>query len=273
MDCIYINLDAQTGRRRQIEASFATQRGEGWTLARQPAISAEDLADDAVPGPLRPAERACILSHCLALATAAASDRPTLILEDDAVFARDACRIMDQVLDRTEAGDWDLLFTDLCVANIGMMSELILRRRRLARTGQIELINLQRWNFAGATAYIVSPRCAAAILARVEATTVHETPFDLILRAMIWEGALKGLAIFPFITSVTHAANTSTIQVNADNSPELIWNLFRRMAWIDRDLAAEKAAVDRLDRDFGDDEVRAFGVLFATLASGKLRTK
>lgn len=271
MQCIYINLDAATARREQIERSFAERAAPGWTLRRQRAVPAAEAAD--LPGRLRAAEKACLTSHRLAVAQAAAHDGPTLILEDDALIGRRMCQLVDQFLAQPNRPDWDLLFTDICVPRISLMFDLVRRRRAFDASRQMTLIDLSGKVFAGTTAYIVTPRSAVAILERSDGAKSYDTPYDLIVREMVRTDELRGYVFFPFLSTLTQAADESSVQPPMAGSPDPAWNLFRRMVWIERDLDASRPALAELDREFGADDLRPFGALFASLASDRLQAK
>ena len=92
MDALIINLAGSTERlefqRRQLTAlGVGFQRVEAVTAAEASALRPEGYWQG-WERPLRPAERACLLSHVAAWERIAASGRPALILEDDAVLSR-----------------------------------------------------------------------------------------------------------------------------------------------------------------------------------------
>jgi GR25 family glycosyltransferase involved in LPS biosynthesis len=273
VDCVFINLDSAAARRVDIEASFAQNKGGAWTLTRFPAVPASDPRVASLPGGLRPAEKACFLSHRLALASRIGSPDPVLMLEDDAVFGPHTAEAVDRVIFSNEALGWDLFYTDICVPLAAPMIDLAVLRRKLEIPRDVRLINLRGYVYAGATAYIVNPHSIAKVVALLDRATLMDMPYDLYLRREVNAGRLNAYAFFPFLTSLSVQAEDSQVQAGGDVAPERVWNLFRRMTWIDRDLAALDAAIEALDADTCDAEARAFGTLFGAMASGRLPSK
>ena len=81
MECFYINLASATERRERIERSFASNRKPGWSLTRVDAITTDIVEKHQVPGRIRAAEKACLLSHTLALGLNKGSGQPFLVLD------------------------------------------------------------------------------------------------------------------------------------------------------------------------------------------------
>ena len=87
MKCFYINLDRATDWRQSIEASFQRAARPGQSLERIAAFDAAYVEKVAVPGRIRPAEKACFLSHKEAVRRSLAHEGPVFILEDDVIFS------------------------------------------------------------------------------------------------------------------------------------------------------------------------------------------
>jgi len=265
---VCLNLDSAEARKTQIEANFAQNKGPGWTWARFPAVVADGVGD--VPGRLRPAEKACFLSHKRALASHLNSEGPVFILEDDALFGPHTAQTIDRIVFANDNLAWDLLYTDVCVPQASSMIELLKLRRQLDVPREVRLINLRGFPYAGATAYIVNARSIAKLLALLESESALDVPYDLHLRNLVNSGRLRAYAFFPFLTSLSAAADESQVQPQDAASADVVWNLFRRMVWIDRDLELHREALERIGRDLCDEELRAFGVLFGVMSSSKL---
>lgn len=56
-----------------------------------------------------------------------------LIMEDYAMFDARICALIEDVLERNRNFDWDILFTDFCIANMLTMFELVTHRRAESR--------------------------------------------------------------------------------------------------------------------------------------------
>ncbi|MCV2863857.1 glycosyltransferase family 25 protein [Albidovulum sediminicola] len=92
MDVLVINLAGSTERMafqsRQLAAlGLPFERVEAVSADAASALRSENYWES-WERPLRPAERACLLSHVAAWETIAARGRPALVLEDDAVLSR-----------------------------------------------------------------------------------------------------------------------------------------------------------------------------------------
>ena len=160
MDVLIINLARSTGR-------MEFQRGQmaalGLECRRIEAVTA-DAAAQARPEtywerwerPMRPAERACLLSHVAAWERIAKTGRPALILEDDAVLSRRVPAL--------------LLALEAMPGTEHVTLEVRKRRKLLGRAARpvIPGIVLRRLyqDRSGAAAYVLSPSGAAKLLAR-----------------------------------------------------------------------------------------------------------
>ena len=119
MECVYINLDSRPDRRRSIESSFDRSRAGGWTLSRFDAVDIARVADVGVPGMASPAEKGCFLSHRNVIRQHLFAEDACMVLEDDAVFGEATCQVIDQSLANLRETDWDIIFTDICVPDVG----------------------------------------------------------------------------------------------------------------------------------------------------------
>jgi len=81
--CVYINLASETARRADLEANFLSHAGQGWSLARLEAVTADEVRAANIGGILRPTEKACFLSHRNAVATGLGTGAPIAVFEDD----------------------------------------------------------------------------------------------------------------------------------------------------------------------------------------------
>lgn len=273
MECVYINLDASTTRRRHIEDNFLAHRRDGWQLTRFPAINVDHVHAHRVAGTLSPREKACFLSHRQALAQQAAGPGHVFILEDDALFGSQTCEATDRFLLDNPQLDWDVLYTDICVPDVSTMVNLVKVRQRLTSEKRVSLLNLNQMSFAGATAYVVNGKSKARLSALLASAASLDLPYDLFLRQLIHERKITGYCFFPFITSLSADSEASQIQKAGTQSTDLVWNTYRRMIWTDRDLARESTTLSEIDRQLCDEESRAFGVLFAAMASTKFTLK
>jgi GR25 family glycosyltransferase involved in LPS biosynthesis len=265
MKCTYINLDNAAARKTQIEESFAAHRGPDWELTRFPAIDTRFVEQQQIKGRIRPAEKACFLSHRAVIESNVGASAPVFVLEDDAIFGGATHPTIDNFLGISDSYNWDIIFTDLCVTQLGTMAELIKLRHQLTEIDQVRLLDVTGFVFAGATAYIVNHKSIGKLAALLGAEKELNVPYDLVLRKYIYEKKLKGLVFFPFITSISEESEVSQIQQEA--SADMIWNAFRKLVWTDRNLGKVSEAVKNIDRDLCDEESRLLGGIFAGLVS------
>jgi len=272
MDCYYINLDAAVARKVALENSFHRNRKPDWNLHRFAAIDAEFVRRQNIAGSKSAAEKACFLSHKRIIGADPDDGKTIFVLEDDARFGAQTCGIVDSILKANRGLDWDLLYTDICVPIPATMFDLIKLRQKLAAKQEMTLIDLSKISqFAGATAYLVNARSKRKVLGLLDAEKEINQPYDLVLRKLIFDGRLKGYALFPFVTTLSDDSETSQIQDAGADASALALNLYRKLVWIERNLDECRAPLERLQKLLGDDEAAAYGALFAALASGKYR--
>ena len=270
MDCFYINLAARTDRREALERNFAAVRTEDWRLHRFEAVSAQDVTDAEVPGGLRPQEKGCFLSHRNLIASIA-SPGPVMIMEDDVLFGPQTCRGIDAALAAVGEEQWDIAFTDVFVGNVGVWPDLVRLRRVFDTTRALQLLPALQLQFAGSTSYILNGRSRALLAALMETPGPIDLPYDIYLRQLIHQFQLKAYVTFPFATSISDLASQSSIQPDQAGTLDGIANLFRRMVWAERDLAAHAAEIEALNAAYSDSESRTFAVLFEALMSERMR--
>jgi GR25 family glycosyltransferase involved in LPS biosynthesis len=279
MDCIYINLDSAVERKRHIEQNFAACKTPGWTLTRFPAIDTAYVERNNIAGAAKPAEKACLLSHLTLMRERLGDEESYLILEDDAMFGARSCALIDGVLARNGDLDWDILFTDVCIANMLTMFELLKRRRELGKNKiDVTTMDLNGVEFAGSTAYIVNGKSKRKVHATLSACAAIDLPYDFHLRRLSHDGALKIHSLFPFVTTLSDFCDESQIKTAGAKPVELALNMFRRMIWTERNLNRCRPAVESFRKRWcceeapvdvagADEEVRAFMALFSSMAA------
>jgi len=273
MDCYYINLDSARTRRAYLEENFSAHKREDWTLQRFAAIDVQHVSARNIPGSLRPAEKACFLSHRQLLQNCLGDDKDILVMEDDTSFGRHSCAAVEDFLRQRNSRTWDIVYTDITVPRLETMVELIHCRHQLAAAGQLTLIDLSNVVFAGAVAYIVNGKSKRKLAALLDCAYGLNVPYDLYLRKLIQQKQLAAFTFFPFITSVSEAGDTSQVQTGNGLNTDRIWSSFRKMVWVDRDLEAQKPLLREIDSRLCDEESRLFGVLFSALTSRHFRPK
>lgn len=268
MDCFYINLDSAVQRKIQLENNFAAVRKPDWNLVRFPAIDTVYVQNQNIGGKAKPAEKGCFLSHRILIGQNLADDKTFFILEDDAVLGARSCALIDKVLGRNKTLDWDILFTDVCITELVTMQELLKYRRDLAaKKVEVAFLDLSKIIFGGSTAYLVNGKSKRKVFDALEAAKEIDLPYDLYLRQLAYRSNLKVFSLFPFVTSLSEFSDASQIRAGNEVSVDMVWNLFRKMVWIERDLEECKAALEIFKNMFCDDELTAFGTLFSLMAA------
>jgi len=268
MKLVYINLDAQAERKKALEESFARCcQVPGWHLQRFSAVDSAYVAANRVPGTISSGAKGCFLSHEHILQANLGNEEDIFMLEDDALFSPKTFLYLPQILESLRERDWDILFTDTLILEIPAMISLINMRRRLMPENEVTMFDLAGLVFAGSTAYVVNGRSKRKVSALLDAVTVYDAPYDLVLRKLIHEAKLKAYACFPFLTSVSEHANASQIQPEDGQLSLVLWNTFRRMIWIDRSLDENRALLEKIEARMVDDETRLFGSILMAMAS------
>jgi GR25 family glycosyltransferase involved in LPS biosynthesis len=119
MDCYYINLDTATERRLSLEASFEKHSRPGWTLHRFSALDQAYIEAHGIEGSRTAREKACFLSHKAVIERHANDGKSVLIVEDDTMFGLATFGIIDGFLQQNAGSEWDIIFTDLAVLDLG----------------------------------------------------------------------------------------------------------------------------------------------------------
>lgn len=233
MQCRYINLDHAVERRAAIEASFKKAIRPGWNLARFAAIDTGFVDRHAIAGDRSAAEKACYLSHKTVIETHAASAGHLLVLEDDVEFGVASCEIVDGFLQHNPEAEWDLLFLDVCVQNIGDMATVYFHRERLMKERKVIPLDLAKIPFFGTNAYIVNAGSLEKVLACVEAGLPVDVEYDIYLADQVRQGRLKAAVLFPFVTTLSDHATRSQIQPTSSDKINQARNLFRNLVWLE----------------------------------------
>lgn len=272
MHCLYINLDSAADRRSALEANFAATRTAGWSLERIAATDTAYVTRANVLGPIRPAEKACFLSHRNAVFHSLGHDGPVLIMEDDTVLSPKTGPVLDALMAAPPSPTWDILYTDIGVADVATMIELAVLRHQLDAGRSVKTLNLAAVAYFGATAYIINPASKAKVLALLSAASVFDVAYDLYLRQLVVQGKLEAHAVFPFATTSGAFGDTSSVQPGGDRSTDLILSLFRKLTWIDGGAAAHQDDLRSIAAPLSADSL-ALGTLWAAMVDKSFKVK
>jgi GR25 family glycosyltransferase involved in LPS biosynthesis len=264
MKSFYINLENAAARRDSIEDSFLRHNNRGWILQRFQAIDADYVKNNKIHGALRDEEKACFLSHRKLIEQNADVDQHIFVVEDDSRFAPSTFETIDGLLrPPTPFTEWDLLFTDVGIFSIGAMADLVMLRRQLKSKDQIKLLDLKSLPFFGATAYIVNKISLKKVLQLTMVDSL-DVPYDLFLRKMVFDGALRAFVTFPFLTSSSEHSLNSSVQQKSTERTQFIYEIFKRMIWIEGDFFDPVPLLDHVCQGV-DERSNAYGRLWASM--------
>lgn len=228
--CYYINLDGATERRIAITNSFAECERTSCDLVRLDACNVDYIIENAIPGKTQPSEKACFISHKMALREAIKALGHAFIVEDDTAFGRATFPRLQGLLQKLDPQSWDLLFTDIGLGNIPDMLSLISLKSALAQHGALRVLPLKGMNYFGSSAYVVNAASKEKLLSLLDEIKTLDHPYDLTLRDLVNQPRIAAYFAFPFLTTISELADISTIthSMNINKRKVLSWNLFRR---------------------------------------------
>lgn len=264
MKCHYINLDAATVRRANLEAAFRAANPPGWELVRI-AASGPDAAVG-LPGSASATEKACWLSHRRALEAALDDDQPVVIVEDDVRFSPRTFPILAALAEADP--EWDILYTDPTLTEVSTMVAFARDWPQLAGAGNFRLHDLAKIPFVGAAGYLVRGGSKQRVLDALDSLPPFDRPYDVALRDLIHAGVLQGRACFPYLTAPSDDAETSTIPPTQFR--QSIVNAFRRLMFVDRDLDVGRRDVERLQAAHADPAAVVIGGVLGALVSDRM---
>ena len=273
MDCYYINLESDKNRRNSIETSFEKNKIDNWSLIRYPAIDKNHVYENNISGSLSLGEKGCFLSHKKLIHSRRNNPDSFFILEDDALFGKKSFKIIDKIIASLNKKNWDILFTDICIPDVGKMMNLIKMRRTLSEKGQMEIMNLKNLApFAGATAYVLNGKSVKKLSDLLAIHKDLNTPYDLYLRNLICQSKITAYVSFPFVTSLSVDSELSSIQSSDTSSTALIWNMFRKMIWLERDFDQYATALEHINEHLCDEDSRSLAPILAAMVSKNFKS-
>ena len=272
VDIYYINLARAEERRRAIEENFARAKfPSNWRLNRFEAVNIVAQEVQTRTGPIIPALKANWLSHlgCVETALQSGLSSHVLIAEDDTAFGDVTALWTNGIIELLPPNSWDVIYLDAFIPNALDMAWFYALRHKCFRESRIELLPLFNFNraFAGAGAYLVNRARLEKFLAL---TNIAHLPcaFDLYLRQLAVNNALKGILAFPFLATVAETADVSQVQHTEDRlTQDVLLNAFRRLVWMGAgppktELAPGETVVTR--------DMAAFTKVFASLLTLQL---
>jgi hypothetical protein len=172
------------------------------------------------------------LTHERLLAANNSIDSHLHLLEDDALFPKDADICFTNLLAAAdkEFPDWDLIFTDVFLNLDFGIFELINKCRESHRqNGGLKLYSLKNAPFAGSSSFFINRNSIKKYLRVLEGRWAEGMPIDIFLRTRINQGLLNAYVTLPFATSLSRSTNESDIRGELDLS-RMVLNLYRAAA-------------------------------------------
>ncbi len=269
MECIYINLNNRTDRRDLLESNFNSVKLENWTLTRFSARDVNFVKTSNTKGSIRDVEKACFLSHRDAINSAKYDDH-LMIVEDDVSFGTKTCEEVEKLLAKNVDTPWDIMYTDVCVPEVSTMLKLFKAREAVLedpKSNSMVLANLNQFNYAGATCYIINKKSKARINTLLSKYKFLDLPIDLVYREWVKNAKIAAFTIFPFVTSFNETAFNSDLRLEHENGSELAWLLFRKLMYLERDLEADSILYNQLVDSVATKESTAFGKILSAMTS------
>ncbi len=267
MDCIFINLDEARDRRVALETNFKRFCPASWRLTRFPALTPHVQQVRDMGGALRPAEKACFASHRQIVRNVADHGAPVLVLEDDAVFGPRSAQMIEQSV---ASSDYDLLFLNIGLNRVSGMVEIFQIVQKLKQEGRVFLRNVVDLPFFGASSYVISPQGFRPLAEALSAYPHPADPYDFFLRRLILSQALRGRVLLPFPMSVSAQSDMSFVQTDEKQRIDHVWNLFRRILWVDGEVEGCRRDLAALETHLTP-EAKACATIWATMAQAPFR--
>lgn len=272
MDCYYINLASETEKRAQLEKNFAQHNTLNWPLHRFEALDRSYVRTHQVKGSLTDSEKGCFLSHQQVINLNTHGTDHVFIMEDDIVFSGKTLSLIQRITG-LEQLDWDILYTDVCVPDISFMLHLFHLKNECVANDQLQIVDLEKHNFASAAAYIINKKSIQKIANFLGSFDELNMPIDIVYRSLIQAGHLKGYVAFPFLTSLSSLSEDSRVQPKQHAYTEVVWHSFRKLMWMDGSINAIDQNLEILKKGRMSDEANALALIFSGFLSSDFISK
>jgi hypothetical protein len=245
----FLNLARNEQRRTSLTRHLAAIGA----LARYRRVEAVDgrAVAPAYETRLDPGNLGLWLTHERVLREHGAADAHLHLLEDDAVLARGAVGIFEDLLRQADErlGGWDLLFTDVLVPLNDPDVFRLFAKEAAAHTQArtFSVVNLARIDFACTSSVFINKASAGKYAGLIAGRWAAGLPIDLYIRGLVRRGELKAYVTVPFVTSVSPDGLASDIRGRVDRSRR-VCELVRRAFFLEADLGALLAEMRDLTR-------------------------
>jgi hypothetical protein len=226
----YINLDRNQVRSASMAKQLADV-GMADRYQRCPAVDGRTLGAEYVTT-LDRGNLGLWLTHERLLSANKSSESHLHLLEDDAVFPKDANVCIGDLLAKADKDlpDWDVIFTDIFVDLSFVMFQLLAKCREDYRQGgKLNILPMKGYPFAGTSSLLINAKSIDKYLGLIRGRWTEGMPIDIFLRTRVGQGLLNAYVTMPFATSLSENTTDSDIRGGLDHSRRVL-NAYRR-AW------------------------------------------
>lgn len=263
MNVLYINLDRDVERRIFFEENFARYNSCGWVAQRFAAVDKATIPDGRYGPTMTKGAVALSITHRRAIQKSVGMPGHLLLAEDDILFGPNSQAVINKCIGGMSNQEWDILFTDICVPVPFDMLKILHMKRKCR--GSHTVINLKGMVFGGTAGLVINERAKQKYLKALTDEALFAEPIDLLIRRLAADGKLNVYCTFPFATSLSHHADSSSIQEASVAVENHLWNAFRRAIWTDQDLDVVNEDLGKLPGVLFDPQAQAVARIAAAL--------
>ena len=275
IDVYYINLDQAIERKKNLEQNLSKFKDDNFKVIRVNATNVNYILENNIKGSIRDSEKACFISHTNAIKLSLENENACFIIEDDAIFGPSTKLITDILKNIDET--IDLIFTDICIPDIHDMVNLFFLRKRCVKSKNFIYLDLLKLSaFAGASAYLIPNKSKKKVFELIQNYKKLDMPYDLFLRQCIYNNSLNGIAIFPFLTSLSKDSLFTQNQLSETKITDLSWDTFRRFMFADSeqiDFDFMSLLSENIEKNFYDSQSENFTKILKVILSEKFSLK
>jgi hypothetical protein len=234
----YLNL-ARNEERRAALTRHLQEVGASSRYERFEAIEGRSVASQYFT-PLDPGALGLWLTHEKLVHSQRSPQAHLHIIEDDAIFARNAVSQFDVILQAADTwpAGWDILFTDVFVPpDWSEFQSFSTPLSVFATSRNYSVVDLVSIDFAATSSLFLNRACVDKYAALIAGQWSLGLPIDLHIRKLVHEKQLKAYAIVPFLTSVSPESLRSDIRGTVDRSRKAC-ELYRRAFFVEADHPA-----------------------------------
>jgi len=140
-------------------------------------------------------------------------DKHIHILEDDVIISPVLKKTLFKILKSIENKEWDILFTDVVFSIDTNLFELENYFSIYKKERKLALLDIGNYNTLGCSSFIINKKSKKKVynLLRSE-ESFTKTSFDKQIRNLFYNGSLKAMTTFPFLTKTSIHSRESTLE-------------------------------------------------------------